>query len=148
LGTLYLKSDVSAMYERFRLYGVIVMLVMVVSCLLALPCLRCSKKHFTADSCFGRNGQSNLRPEGLFGPRQKSGRGRIGLLTDAFNQMLDHIHERDSALRKSEARKGAILESALDASSASITGCILEFNPAAQRTLDTPRPVLGKEMAS
>src|SRR6185503_1900888 len=35
LGTLYLKADVSAMYARLRLYGVIVVLVMGVCCLVA-----------------------------------------------------------------------------------------------------------------
>src|SRR5260370_38490949 len=35
LGTLYLKSDMGAMYERFRLYGGIVLLVIAVSFLVA-----------------------------------------------------------------------------------------------------------------
>src|SRR3989454_7970124 len=35
LGTLYLKSDMGAMYERFRLYGGIAILVIVVSFLVA-----------------------------------------------------------------------------------------------------------------
>src|SRR5258708_28685857 len=34
LGTLYLKSDLGAMYERFRLYGAIAVLVIVLSFLL------------------------------------------------------------------------------------------------------------------
>src|SRR5213592_2463170 len=35
VGTLYLKADVSAMYERFRLYGGIVVVVMAICCLVA-----------------------------------------------------------------------------------------------------------------
>src|SRR5213075_3154957 len=80
---------------------------------------------------------------------RKVGEDELGLLTDAFNQMLDHIHERDSALRKSEARKGAILESALDGIiSMDQQGCILEFNPAAQQIFGYSRDqVVGKDMA-
>lgn len=35
LGTLYLRTDMGAMYERFRLYGVIALLVVVVSLVMA-----------------------------------------------------------------------------------------------------------------
>jgi len=57
--------------------------------------------------------------------------------------------ETERLLRESEARKGAILNSALDAV---ITmdgqGCITEFNPAAEKTFGRRRnDVLGKELA-
>jgi len=39
----------------------------------------------------------------------------VGLLTDAFNEMLAQIHEQDRALRESEARLRAVLNSTLSA---------------------------------
>jgi len=151
VGTLYLKADVSAMYARFRLYGGIVMLVMGISCLVAFgissvlqrsisrPILALAE---TAKAISNRKDYSVRAP--------KLGGDELGLLTDAFNQMLDHIHERDSALRKSEARKGAILDSAQDSIiSLDHQGRILEFNPAAQRMFGYSRDqAVGQEMAA
>jgi len=73
----------------------------------------------------------------------------LGLLTDAFNQMLDQIQEQNSALRAGEARKTAILDSAQDGIiSIDHHGLILEFNPAAQRIFHYSRSeVIGREMA-
>ena len=64
--------------------------------------------------------------------------------------MLSHVQERDSALRESETRKGAILDSAQDGIiSIDHTGVILEFNPAAERIFGyTREQVMGKEMAA
>src|SRR5437660_6586261 len=57
--------------------------------------------------------------------------------------------ETERLLRESEARKGAILNSALDAViTMDEQGCITEFNPAAEKTFGRRRDdVLGKELA-
>ena len=65
--------------------------------------------------------------------------------------MFDDITERkhaEEALRASEARKGAIVESALDCIiAADEEGRIIEFNPAAERTFGyRRRDVLGKAL--
>src|SRR5439155_11216546 len=138
------------MYARFRLYGGIVVLVMAVCCLVAYGISSVLQKTIsqpilaladTAKAISERKDYTVRAP--------KVGEDELGLLTDAFNQMLYQIHERDSDLRKSEARKGAILESALDGIiSIDHQGCILEFNPAAQRMFGyTREQVIGKEMA-
>ena len=150
LGTLYLKADRSAMYARFRLYGVIVVLVMVVSCLLAFAISSVLQRSISQPILALADAAKAISERKDYSVRaRKVGEDEMGRLTDAFNQMLDHIHERDSALRKSEARKGAILESALDGIiSIDHQGCILEFNPAAERIFGYSRDlVLGKEMA-
>src|SRR5258708_16026873 len=79
---------------------------------------------------------------------RKAGEDELGLLTDAFNQMLVQIEEQNSALRESEARKGAMLDSALDAIiSIDAGGKVIEFNPAAEKIFGHTRgQVLGKEM--
>jgi len=150
LGTLYLKSDLAALYGKFRLYAAIVLLVMAVSWLAAFAISAGLQKRIahpilalaaTAKSVSDRKDYS-VRAH-------KVGEDELGLLTDAFNQMLDQIQERDSALRESEARKGAMLDSALDGIiSMDHEGKLIEFNPAAQKIFGYSRDqVLGKEMA-
>src|ERR1041384_2502516 len=80
---------------------------------------------------------------------KKVGGGELGVVTDAFNLMLNQIQEREAALRASETRKSAILDSAQDGIiSMDHQGNILEFNPAAQRIFGYTRDqVIGKEMA-
>jgi PAS domain S-box-containing protein len=150
LGTLYLKSDVSAMYHRLKLYGGIVLLVMAVSCLVAFAISAALQKRISqpilslADTAKAISARKDYSVRAT-----KVGEDELGLLTDAFNQMLNQIQTQDSALRASEARKGAILDSALDGIiSIDHEGKILEFNPPAERMFGHARAqVLGRDMA-
>jgi PAS domain S-box-containing protein len=64
----------------------------------------------------------------------------LGLLTDAFNQMLVRIQDQTNALQESEARKSAVMESALDAIiGMDMEGRVADFNPAAERLFGYPR---------
>ncbi len=112
LGTLYLKSDLGAMYERFRLYSGIVAAVVVASLLVAFmvstvlqrqvsePILRLAT---TAHAIADRRDYS-VRAT-------KSSDDELGLLTDAFNQMLTRIDEQDRALKESDERLNLALMS-------------------------------------
>jgi PAS domain S-box-containing protein len=57
--------------------------------------------------------------------------------------------QSDAALKQSEARKAAILDSALDCIvMIDHEGCITEFNPAAERTFGYRRDeIVGKQLA-
>lgn len=73
------------------------------------------------------------------------------LLADSLGSQIGQFVERraaEEALRDSEERKGAILESALDAIiTIDHRGRIVEFNPAAERTFGrTAREVVGRNM--
>ncbi len=84
------------------------------------------------------------------------GQNELGQLARSFDEMADSLEKSaakrqqdEKALRENEARKGAILESALDCI---ITmdhhGRIIEFNPAAEKTFGYNRAeVMGKEMS-
>jgi PAS domain S-box-containing protein len=85
---------------------------------------------------------------------------RTSPLTDASGQILKwcaiytdiqdlRLPESDAALRRSEARNAAILDSALDCIvTIDHHGCITEFNPAAERTFGYRREqVLGRHLA-
>ena len=150
LGTLYLKSDVSAMYERFRLYAGIVVIVVVVSFLVALAISTILQKRISGPILALADTARAISSRKDYSVRaRKVGEDELGLLTDAFNQMLNHIQERDLALRSEEARKGAILESAQDGIiGMDHKGHILEFNPAAQRIFGYTRDqAIGREIA-
>ncbi len=73
-------------------------------------------------------------------------------LIEQFRHIASIAVERaqsDAALKRSEARKAAILDSALDCIvTIDQEGCITEFNPAAERTFGYRRDeVLGKQLA-
>ena len=73
-------------------------------------------------------------------------------LIEQFTHIASIAIERaqsDAALKRSEARKAAILDSALDCIvTIDHEGCITEFNPAAERTFGYRRDeVVGKQLA-
>ena len=103
LGTLYLASDLEAVYDTFRLFGVIAVAVMAVSLLaayllsralqgtIAQPVLMLAE---TAKAVSDRRDYSVRAP--------KLGEDEVGVLTDAFNHMLGRIEDQDRALRDSK----------------------------------------------
>jgi signal transduction histidine kinase len=101
LGTLYLASDLQAVYETFRLSGVIGLAVLAVALLAAYllsmvlqgaisqPILTLAE---TAAAVSTRQDYSVRAP--------KLGEDELGALTDAFNGMLGRIQEQDRELRR------------------------------------------------
>ncbi len=116
LGTLYLQSDMGALYERMRLYGLIAALVIAVSFAAAYLVARKLQSQIshpiltlaeTAKAVSERQDYSVRAP--------KLAQDELGLLTDAFNQMLMRIQQQNVALRESEERVRAVVNSALSA---------------------------------
>lgn len=141
LGTVFLKSDLSAMTERYRLYAWVVLMVLAGSSLVAYglaswlqrriaePVLQLSATVRRVSE--GRN--YSVRAEKLTDDE-------IGLLTESFNAMLQEIEQGESLLRESEARMRAVLESALDCIvTIDAEGRIVEFNPAAEQVFERSR---------
>src|SRR5467141_1338569 len=101
LGTLYLASDLRAIYDTFRLSGIIGLAVMAVALLAAYllsrvlqgtisqPILALAE---TAKAVSTRQDYSVRAP--------KLGADELGVLTDAFNQMLGRIQDQDRAVRE------------------------------------------------
>jgi PAS domain S-box-containing protein len=73
----------------------------------------------------------------------------IGELIGGFNRLLESLGARESALRDSEARLRATLDSALDAAiSIDAAGRVIDFNPAAEAIFGWPREeILGHLMS-
>jgi PAS domain S-box-containing protein len=150
LGTLCLKSDLSAIYEKFRLYAAIVVLVILVSWLVAFAVSAVLQRRISRPILALAETAKAVSDRKDYSVRaRKVGEDELGLLTDAFNQMLNQIQQQDLALRESEARKGAMFDSALDGIiSIDSQGRIIEFNPAAEQIFGYNRAqALGQNMA-
>ncbi len=115
VGHVYLRSDLAMLYEKLPEQGLIVLgvlggLVLVAYCLsrefrrvLSSPILALAA---TAQAVAERKDYS-VRAE-------KHGHDEIGMLTDAFNQMLVGIQERESALRQANLKLQGVLSSITD----------------------------------
>lgn len=101
LGTLYLQSDMEAMYDRLRLYGGIAALIAVVLSLLAYVLSRKLQQQISrpilalAETAKVVSNQRDYSVRAL-----KLGEDELGLLTDAFNHMLEQIQLQNLALQR------------------------------------------------
>jgi signal transduction histidine kinase len=103
LGTLYLKSDLDAMYERFKLYGSIVAIIIGASALLAYGLSRRFQAQISQPIVVLTRTAKAVAERGDYSVRApRIGKGEFVVLTDAFNQMLDRIHEGARALHDRE----------------------------------------------
>jgi PAS domain S-box-containing protein len=149
-GTLYLKSGLGAINERFRLYSGIGLLVFAVSLLAAYSLSHVLQRRISqpiltlADTARAISSRRDYSVRAT-----KYGNDEVGLLTDAFNQMLVEIHQQDVALRESESRVRAVLNSALSAVVViDHTGRITEWNARAEAMFGWSRvEALGRMLA-
>ncbi len=104
LGTLYLASDLGAIYDTFRLSGVIGLAVMAVALLAAYVLSRILQGTIsepilalaeTAKAVSTRQDYSVRAP--------KLGADELGTLTDSFNQMLGRIAQQNDELQRHAA---------------------------------------------
>src|SRR6266516_2521105 len=151
LGTLYLNSNMVAMYERFRLYGAIVVLVVGVSFLVAYTLSRALQEQISQPILALAETAKAVSDRRDYSVRaSKLGGDELGLLTDAFNHMLGQIHEQNQALRESEGRVRAVLNSALSAVVViDAAGKITDWNARAEKMFGwTRQEALGQELAA
>lgn len=100
LGTLYLKSDLGAMKERFTLYGGIALLVIVVSVLLAYLLSKSMQHAITKPVLALANTARAVSDKKDYSVRAtKLGNDELGVLTDAFNHMLTEIHTQNQRIQ-------------------------------------------------
>jgi len=150
LGTLYLKSDMGAMFERFRLYGGIVVLVITGTFIVAYTLSRALQKQISQPILALAETAKAVSARRDFSVRAgKMGGGELGLLTDAFNQMLTQIHEQNRALMESERRFRALIENSSDAIAlTNAAGIILYLSPSACRIEGfSPEESVGRHAA-
>ena len=103
LGTLYLQSDLRAFYTRLRLYGEIAFLVLAGSLLVAFVISSALQRRIS-DPILALTNTAKLISEGRdYSVRAEKVSGdEVGLLTDAFNQMLTRIQDQTVTVHQSE----------------------------------------------
>jgi len=149
-GTLYLKSDLTAVYERLRIFTGIAAAVMGISVFVAYLLSRMFEQQLSrpilALSDTAR-AVSERRDYSVRAPRM--GADELGLLTDTFNQMLTQIQQQDHAVRESETRVRAVLNCAISAVIViDVDGTIIDWNSRAEHMFGwTREEVLGQELA-
>jgi signal transduction histidine kinase len=99
LGTLYLKSDLGAMNERFQLYGIIVILIISVSSFFAYLLSKILQKGISKPILALAETAKAISDRHDYSVRAaKLGKDELGSLTDAFNLMLLQIQNQNQAL--------------------------------------------------
>jgi len=103
IGAVYLQADLSEMYARLKQYGWIVIVVLLISVLFAfLLSTRLEilvSQPVTALVAMVKNVSEN---QNYSVRAHKEQDDELGVLVDAFNNMLDQIQKRDAELRESE----------------------------------------------
>ena len=103
LGTIYLQADLGAMYSRFRVYGLLLLLVGICSTLAAMALLARLQRRISSPILeLAKVATAVSRDQDYSVRATKQGRDEIGQLTDAFNEMLARIGESNAALAASE----------------------------------------------
>jgi len=150
LGTLYLRSDIRALYERLLLYGIVAVFVLAASLAVAYVTSRRMQKQISQPLLALARTASAVSERRDYSVRAGHGEGlEIGRLTDAFNHMLAQIQGQDLQLRESEHRVRAVLDSALSAVVV-IDGAsrIVDWNARAEAIFGwSRREVLGENLS-
>src|SRR5438445_1205925 len=111
VGTAYLKSDLTALNERLRLYALIALLVFLGSALVAYALSNAFQRHISAPVLALTNIARVISERRDYSVRAaKVSRDELGLLTNAFNEMLTRIQEQTVELREGEERLRLALE--------------------------------------
>lgn len=99
LGTLYMQSDLGDMYEKFRGYAIITILVVILSLSLAWMLTRFLQKSISQPILALAGTARTISDQKDYSVRAvKRGNDELGALTDAFNDMLVQIEGQNLAL--------------------------------------------------
>ena len=99
LGTLFLKSDLKALNERLKLYGIIGLLVILFSTLIAYLISNFLQLSISKPIVELAKTASIISEHKDYSVRvKKIGNDEVGYLTDAFNQMLEQIQTQNREL--------------------------------------------------
>jgi signal transduction histidine kinase len=113
LGTLMVQSSLAGMQQRFLLYGVIVLAILGTSSLVAFALSSRLQSRVTAPIQELAETAQAIAASGDYSRRAtRYGNDELGALTDAFNRMLEEIHEREQRLSSSEERLRVALTAA------------------------------------
>jgi len=99
IGTLYLKSDLKAINERYMIYSMITVSVIILSLLLTFLISRILQKSISDPILALAETAKVISVQKDYSVRAaKTGKAELALLTDALNQMLDQIENQNQTL--------------------------------------------------
>jgi signal transduction histidine kinase/ActR/RegA family two-component response regulator/uncharacterized membrane protein affecting hemolysin expression len=105
MGSLYLKSDMGAIYERFRSFSLIAGLVLALACLVAYLLSTRLQRQISRPILALTETVSAISKHDDYAARAPRPDGHeLGLLTDAFNRMLTRIGETQGKLQSQLGR--------------------------------------------
>jgi signal transduction histidine kinase/ActR/RegA family two-component response regulator/uncharacterized membrane protein affecting hemolysin expression len=105
MGTLYLTSDMGAIYERFRSFSLIAGLVLALACLVAYVLSMSLQRQISRPITALTETVSVISKHDDYAARAPRPEGyELGLLTDAFNRMLTRIEEAQGKLHRQLGR--------------------------------------------
>lgn len=103
VGTLFIQSDLSALYSRFQLYAMIVGAVMLTAIAIILALSQWLQRQISGPVLQLADVARMVSEQRDYSVRAPAtGRDEVGMLTQAFNHMLNQIQEREAALRQSQ----------------------------------------------
>ncbi|MBL9169472.1 MAG: PAS domain S-box protein [Verrucomicrobiales bacterium] len=113
VGTLIVKADLYEMYRRMGVYGLVMLLVLGGSGLVALFLSNLFQRGISQPLLDLAQTARVVSAQKDYSVRVfKQSQDELGVLTEAFNSMLDQIQSTDSALRQSEARLSGVFNQA------------------------------------
>ena len=152
LGTLYLRSGHYNAYGRLRLFGGIVVLVLLGSAIVALIIANFLQRRITEPVLALTEMAKVVSERGDYSVRaEQSGHDEIGVLTGAFNRMLSRIEEQTETLNRNEKAlsfMASIVESSDNAIvGKNLDGTVVSWNAAAERMFAyTAQEMIGQSI--
>jgi signal transduction histidine kinase/ActR/RegA family two-component response regulator/HAMP domain-containing protein len=103
IGTLYLKSDLQEMHQRFQRYAAIVLLMMLASAIITYFLSYFLQRIISRPiSHLAETAQTVSEQKNYSVRAEKHGQDELGQMIDGFNLMLDQIQQRDVALQDAQ----------------------------------------------
>ena len=100
LGTLYLQSDMKAIYQRFERYAIIALLVILISVIVAYLLAKKLQKTISEPIFSLATTADKISIHNDYTARaMKFDEDELGTLTDAFNKMLSQIEKQNAEIR-------------------------------------------------
>lgn len=151
LGTLYLRSDIQEIYDRFKLYAFIATIIITTAFLLTYVLSKGLQQRVSKPILALAETAKVVSREHDYSVRAKKlSEDEVGSLTDAFNQMLTRIEQQTIQVSESEERLRSVLNSAMTAVVViDAHGKILDWNARAEKMFGWTRDeVLNQDMAN